>query len=256
MQDLDKNYLAEKARLANLTDVKGGKVYMAHYGQCEYNCLEELILELKYKRGDNTWVGLHLNEIVQYNIRFRDCLRAKGIEHVIVMLIEECPSLISEEKEFNELRRWWYERMHNHIADYDIQCYPIDHKLTLCGCEFEGLRDIECQVELSANDRLDWNEELVYPRKEFKANPHGLHVGKLWQCYPVFDIYDSYDNRTYDNFIIRKHPISAEDLRLLNHVGYGLNACRIHEHIPADLLPVVYYEGTPQYILVATEKMP
>lgn len=129
-------YAAEKERLANQKNVVGGKVYMPKYGQCEYNCLEELIGELRHNRGSYTWRILFLNHIVQYNVRFRDRLKSKGIEEVIKMLIGECPSLKTEESELYELRRWWKERMEGHISDYDIQCYPYTAKFCLCGYSY------------------------------------------------------------------------------------------------------------------------
>lgn len=247
-------YHAEKERLANLKDVMGGKVYMPHYGQCEYNCLEELILELRHNRGSSSWRSLFLNHVVQYNVRFRDCLRAKGIEGLIRMLIEECPSLITEEKELGDLRRWWKERVDEHIADYDIQCYPVNAQLSLCGYSFDGIGEIESQVELSASDKYRWDDDRVYPRKEYKQNTQGLHIGELWESYPTFDSYDASDGRSYDNFIIREHPITVADLRHLSEVKRGMNACRVNEFISSDLLPVVYHDGDNPYILVASSK--
>ena len=247
-------YAAEKEQLANPKDVVGGKVYMPHYGQCEYNCLEELILEQRQHRGSYEWRTLELDQIVQYNVRFRDRLRTGGIKELIEMLIEECPSLSSEEKELDELHRWWKESMHEHIADYDIQCYPSDAQLSLCGCLFKGLSDIKSQVEMSAIDNYTWYEHSAYPRKNFKRNRNGLHVGKLWESYPTFDSSDSSDGRGYGNFIIREHPITAADLRLLSEVKRETNACRVDEFISPDLLPVVYHDGDSAYILVASSK--
>lgn len=247
-------YAAEKKRLANLKNVVGGKVYMPHYGQCEYNCLEELVLELQHNRGSYEWRSLFLNHIVQYNIRFRDRLRARGIEGVIAMLIDECPSLSCEEKELGELHRWWKERMHERIADYDIQCYPRDAQLSFCGFSFDGIGEIESQVELSASDKYRWDDDRVYPCKNYTPNTHGLHVGELWESYPTFDSYDVSDGRSYDNFIIRAHPITVADLRQLSEIKREMNACRVHEDIPENLLPIVYHDGDNEYMLVATNR--
>ena len=247
-------YAAEKERLANLKNVVGGKVYMPQYGQCEYNCLEELILELRYNRGYKPWRSLFLDHIVQYNIRYRDSLRAGGIDNVIDMLIEECPSLISEEKEFSELRRWWKERMSEHIADYDIQCYPVNTQLSFCGFSFDGIGEIESQVELSASDKYRWDDDRVYPCKNYTPNTHRLHVGELWESYPTFDSYDASDGRSYDNFIIRAYPITVADLRQLSEIKREMNACRVHEDIPENLLLIVYHDGDNEYMLVATNR--
>jgi len=97
-------------------------------------------------------------------------------------------------------------------------------------------------------------DDRVYPRKNFTPNTHGLHVGELWESYPTFDSYDASDGRSYDNFIIRKHPITVADLRQLSEVKRSMNACRVNEFISPDLLPVVYHDGDHPYILVATPK--
>ena len=76
----------------------------------------------------------------------------------------------------------------------------------------------------------------------------------LRESYPTFDSYDASDDRSYDNFIIRKHPITVADLRQLSEVKRGMNACWVHEFISPDLLPVVYHDGEHPYILVASSK--
>ena len=57
-----------------------------------------------------------------------------------------------------------------------------------------------------------------------------------------------------DNFIIRQLPITVADLRQLNEVKRGMNACRVNEYISPNLLPVVYHDGDNPFILVVTTK--
>ncbi len=106
---------------------------------------------------------------------------------------------------------------------------------------------------MSASEKSRWDEDRVYPRKEYKWNASGLHVGELWESYPTFDSYDASDDRSYDNIIIRKRPISARDLKLLSEVKREMNACRVHENIPEELLPIIYHDGDNGYILVASK---
>ena len=84
------------------------KVYLAEYGRCEYGSLQELV---DYKLNDG-YGYLYLDDVVQYNVQYRDCLRENGIEGVINMMIKECPRLRKEEKVLQHLREWWKERMH------------------------------------------------------------------------------------------------------------------------------------------------
>lgn len=76
----------------------------------------------------------------------------------------------------------------------------------------------------------------------------------LRESYPTFDSYDASDDRSYDNFIIRRHPVSVADLRQLSEVKRGMNVCRVHEDIPEYLLHVVYHDGDNGYMLVATNR--
>ena len=129
-------YEAEKERLANLKDAPGGKVYMAHYGQCEYNCLQELIQELRHERDSRSWGSLFLVDIVKYNVRFRDCLRNTGIEGVMEMMTEECPSLATEEEELGKLLQWALKilsvrwRWPPSIVIFGMMIVPIHEKST------------------------------------------------------------------------------------------------------------------------------
>lgn len=72
--------------------------------------------------------------------------------------------------------------------------------------------------------------------------------------YPKFDSSDACDDRSYDNYIIRKREITNTDMNRLFKVPSCRNAMRIHETIPTELLPVLYYGGSEDYMLLASAK--
>ena len=86
-----------------------------------------------------------------------------------------------------------------------------------------------------------------------KAYPD-IHIGELYENYPVFDIYDMGDSRTYQNFFFRERPFSHADLEQRATIPSRFNYCMVHEHIAEEFLPVLYYEGTGDYMLLATAK--
>ena len=178
------------------------KVYFPCYGGCEFGNLQEAVNYVKNMRGG---LYVYIVEIILYNIRFRDCLRANGIDAVIQMLIDEAPIIALDFKGIDHLKKMWHERLDEHIAAYDIQCLPQDNRLYIEGCWLDGLDDIEAQVEVSGNPRHTYSK--WYTRQEYKHNPLGLHIGNIWESYPVFDSYDASDGRSYNNYVFSPNRV-------------------------------------------------
>ena len=226
------------------------KVCFPCYGRCEFGSLQEAVDYVQQMRGG---LYVYIEEIVFYNVRFRDCLREKGVEGVIKMLIEEAPIIALDFKGINHLKKVWHERLKEYIADYDIQCLSKNGQICIEGYRFDGLEDIEAQAEMSGNPRHTFSK--WYARKEYKHNPIGLHIGNIWESYPVFDSYDSADDRSYNNYMISHQPFS-EDLmeQYCKQIKVHSNACMVHEDIPPSLLPIIYYNGDSDWVLLASKK--
>lgn len=226
------------------------KVYFPCYGRCEFGNLQEAVDYVKNIRGG---LYVYIVDIVLYNIRFRDCLRANGVDAVIQMLIDEAPIIALDFKGIDHLKKMWHERMNEHIADYDIQCLLKNNRICIDGCWFDGLDDVEAQVEMSGNPSHTYSK--WYARQEYKQNPSGLHIGNIWESYPVFDSYDASDGRSYNNYVFSKQPLTEEMMELYcKETDSNFNACMVNEHIPAHLLPILYYNGDSDYVLLATAK--
>ena len=72
--------------------------------------------------------------------------------------------------------------------------------------------------------------------------------------YPTFDSFDSCDDRSYDNFAFSKAPLSADEYQTHRNLPLGINYCMVTEKIPQHCLPILYYVGDFDYMLLATAK--
>lgn len=208
-----------------------------------------LAAALKFLNRENYSISEYaLCEIVQYNTDYRNHLRRHGVEDLIVRLIEEAPLLKKEEELLLYLREW---ATIEKLADYDIQCYNIKDKVTILGHTFNGLKDIQKHVELYGYE--GYNGLVCWPPTETKSYGD-VHIGHFYKGYPVFDCYDLSDERTYQNYIFRPAPITEDDVKDAFETFHGFNFCMVHENIPEEMLPILYYSGDGNYMLLATAK--
>ncbi|MBE6303613.1 MAG: hypothetical protein E7089_06725 [Bacteroidales bacterium] len=222
------------------------KICFPHYEKGEFVSLAEALKFLKRKdyslSSDTLW------KIVQYNTRYRNYLRRYGVNILIIRFIIEAPQLIKETSLLNHLRKWAAKEK---LADYDIQCYNIKDKVTILGHTFNGLKDIREHVELCGREGYDglhcWSPTEVEPYED-------VHVGHFYDNYPVFDSYDLGDDRTYQNYIFRNSPIAEANMKETFCTFHGFNFCMVHENIPEDRLPILYYSGDGKYMLLATKR--
>ena len=227
------------------------KVFVPCYGSCEFENLKEAVNYVRQMPGG---LSVYLDDIVFYNIRFRDCLREKGLDGVIKMLIAEAPAIELETKALDYLKEKWTDRMKEYIADYDIQCLPKDSLILIDDYLFNGLDEIDAHSEMSGNPTHRYSK--WYSREGYMHNPAGLHVGNIWVSYPKFDSFDDCDNRSYNNYFISKEPLTEEKMdEYCNRIDTLGNACMVHEYIPEELLPVLYWDGDSDNVLLATKKV-
>ena len=130
-----------------------------------------------------------------------------------------------------------------------IQKVSIKDDVEILGHIFHGLKDIQEHVEMSlyrssSRGQADAREPQACC---------DIHVGEMWVPYPCFDAEDfANENRTYQNYILRKRPITQDDMKALSELPSKGNGCRISECMPAEVLPLVYYAGDGDNMLVAT----
>lgn len=222
------------------------KICFPHYKKGEFASLADA---LKFMNRETYSVSRYaLCEIVQYNICYRNHLRRHGVEDLIIRLIEEAPQLKEEKVLLYRLREWAAEEK---LADYDIQCYNIKDKVIILGHTFNGMKDIREHVELFGREGYDglhcWSPTEVEPYDD-------VHIGHFYDNYPVFDSSDLCDNRTYQNYIFRPAPITEANMKDAFCTSHGFNFCMVHENIPEENLPILYYSGDGKYMLLATKR--
>jgi len=167
-----------------------------------------------------------LDEIILYNIPLRDRLREIGI----VAFVNELKEIYNNRQFADIIDNWLTKRADMEVADYDIQAYLIDQTFMVAGHIFDGLQDLKHQV---GNDLGD-----VYIQEEC-------------ELYPCFDSSDyKYEDRYYQYYFFRPCP-KIEDGKLEIPRSGSLDHS---ESLPMQQLPLVYYQGEGQHLLVITKR--
>ncbi len=130
----------------------------------------------------------------------------------------------------------------------EIRRCAITDDIIILGHVFHGLEDIKKHVEMSLYK--SWSRGAANERKP--ESECDVHVGEMWMPYPCFDSEDfANENRSYQNLIFRQRPITQDDMRNLSELPAKGNECRIAENVPVDMLPMVYYVGDGDTLLLA-----
>ena len=130
-----------------------------------------------------------------------------------------------------------------------IQKVSVKDDIEILGHVFHGLKDIQEHVEMSLYK--SYSRGQANARKPKAACD--VHVGEMWMPYPSFDSEDfANENRTYQNYLLRERPITQDDMKTLSELPSKGNECRISECMPAEMLPLVFYVGDGDTMLVAT----
>ena len=192
-------------------------------------------------------IGAELDRFIQYNIVMRDILRQKGIEGLLDDIFTIVPKDSISPLTIRYITKYWTE---NPIADYDIQMYHIDDDITILGHTFHGLNGVRQHCEMTASVRSQLH---CFPTKEY-IPLENIHIGEIYESYPIFDSYDYSDNRCYENYIFASEPIMEELMQQYANIKPESNYYMVHEKIPTELLPVLYYVGDGPYMVLATKK--
>lgn len=104
---------------------------------------------------------------------------------------------------------------------------PNDSDVTVYGVTFHGIEDL-------LNHAIN------------KQPKDGVYVGEVSKHYPCFDSSDyAYETRFYWNIFFAKSPdeLKRKQEKLENEVETRLNYRKLSDATPADVMPVIYYEG-------------
>lgn len=227
---------------------KSTKICFPYYAGGDYPDLDSAVRALQAGKSS---LRYHLDDIVQYNVRYRDYLHEHGNEALVELMLSEAPTLKDSPDDVEYLRCWLKDKL-KAVATYDIQCYNINDTFSVFGKEIHGLEQLRKSAEVSLYESS--SKPNVSRSSKSSDTIEGLYVGEMYMSYPKFDSYDWGDDRTYQNYIIRNRPISDGEMLKLHSLPSGMNYIRVHEHIPESMLPMVYYSGDGNYMLVATKK--
>ena len=219
------------------------KICFPHYKGGEFESLQEAYRKLK---KNDQWREYTLFDIVRYNVRYRNHYRKFGFFALMALLLYDECLLVKESDSIKylsgALKNW-------KIADYDIQCYNINDEITILGQTFKGLEDIRKNVEICCRFGTKGINGFV-PKENDGFN--NIHVGLIYENYPTFDSFDYADNRTYQNYIFRKDSITVSDIKKCKEIWHCMNFCMLHEDIPEEMLPMLYYCGEGNYMLLTS----
>lgn len=226
---------------------KQKKICYLGYHNVEFASLKDAV---RYFKKDGYGLEYRVPEMLQYNICYRDYLRENGLENLLKRIISDVPELVKEEKTIQSIIEW-YGREGKKLAGYDIQCYNIKETITVLGHEFHGLEDVI--AHRTAYGRIGYSD-LSINRCIPKKHKSGLDVSEFYASYPIFDSYDIGDDRTYQNYVFTNKPIDDEKLKEIAEIRHNYNYCMVHENIPEHLLPILYYRGDGDYMILAQKK--
>lgn len=196
------------------------------------------------------WADHMITYIVQYNVCYRDYLRENGIDSLIDMMCKDLPELAKDEKCLECLRRW---SENTPLADYDVQCYHVDAKVDILEHIFNGFNDIRNSVELLCH--IGYGDELTFVQQDGSVNGGDIHVGLFSTDYPIFDHYDLGDDRTYQNYVFSRKPLTEVEMRRIYDTIPKMDVyMMVHEQIPEENLPVLWYSGDGKHIILASAK--
>ena len=198
-------------------------------GKCEFTLTEAL-----RRCEKKSYAGSYIRDMVVQNVVLRDALRKSGVMRLCHLLWEMSDKT---EQIGNALMTFMGKWGDKQLADYDIQLRSIHDDFTLLGHTFHGLEDMESYMRPQEGEKQD------------------VFVNRVIESYPCFDSSDYlYENRFFRNYIVRKHPIGEEEEERLEKLPSWDNYNKVTEQIPDDMLPVVYYKGDGDFMLVATAK--
>ena len=220
------------------------QVCISNYFETSYFSTWQEALKALYQSDR---IGAELDRFIQYNIVMRDILRQKGIEGLLDEIFTIVPKNSISPLTIRYITKYWTE---NPIADYDIQMYHIDDDLTILGHTFHGLQGVRQHCEMTASMGF---QLYCFPTKEH-IPLENIHVGIIDKSYPKFDSYDYSDTRCYENYIFAHEPITEQLVQEYTKIGVESNYCMVHENIPTELLPILYYVGDGPYMVLATKK--
>lgn len=215
------------------------KILVPGLGKTEFSSLKEVFDAISTNHP--AW-WYTISDIVQYNVFYRNYLKNYGYR-ALKRLIREEYAEFKGNKDANQILDSWWQGVGRRLGDYDIFYHRCDEQIDILGHRYNGIADIRRCVARKARLSYDgW-----YHFEISKGT-----IGEVYEAFPYYDITDPYnDAHTFQNYFFRRNIISEDDIKAVMNLEPDFNYCLVSEKIPEELLPMIYYDGEGDYILVA-----
>lgn len=214
-----------------------------------YGNLKEVITQESDHYLDNLIV-----KAVTYNKQYRKVYMNSGLDALIKKIVHDAPSLATKENVLNSIRE---KLAANGIGRYNITCFSTNAPIRVEGHTFVGFDDIVKHVTCDTywpSDSQSYTDKDIRRIKPLEEDIKGMEILEIYEKYPCFDIYDSInENRFYQNFFFSKKPFTAETVSKISKLPTYSNYCLCTEQIPEELLPMIYYCGEGEVLIMASK---
>lgn len=217
------------------------KIIVPSLGNTEFPSLKEVMGAIPSNNQD-WYYGYVLSEIVQYNLFYRNFLKQNGYRALKRRIREEWPEF-KNNKGANQILDTWWKGLERRLGDYDMFYQRLDSPIEIFGHRYNGLSDIKSYV--SRKSRLSYDGWCHFELSEG-------YVGEVYEAFPYYDPSEpDNDTGTFQNYFFRKDVVSEEDMKAVMALKPDFNYCLVNEKLPDELLPMIYYDGEDDYMLVA-----
>lgn len=214
------------------------KIYVSDYGVTGYLDLKELVEQYPLRHGETEVVPeayweeerhlMDLLEILSQSVYYRGQIQKLRVAEILESWVEEAP-VLRRACEAGLLHRA-LETCKKQMGDFMLVRMPKDTALTFNGKVYKGIEAI----------------------KQADGNGTVFSVCRLFPCFDSSDY--AYENRYYRNYWFCGQDSSAR--AIVQSLEARGNHCYISEHLPKEVIPMVYYEDGREIMLVAyTEQM-
>lgn len=222
--------------------------------RCHYSSIQELV-DFYIQSEQEDCIVYALEDVAQFNKSYRNLLQDNGFVALIAKFKSETSYLKQHPEVEQKLEGWWKDiQKEGGLGNYDIQCYGLEDTFSLFGMQINGLMGLRRILQMRGEAGPCSRPSKVFEPEGFGSSnadkEPDLYAALLYRHYPRFDISDYSDNREYQCYYVRNHPINDDFFKDSSNGGMA----HINEKIPLSQLPLVYRDGNSPILYVVSHK--
>lgn len=205
-------------------------IYVNSHRKSSFTCLEDYLNNYSDHWGtiEDFWQGERsVRDILLADLAhsryYRRLMQQRDSECLFEMLIDEAPSL----KKYVNMDMFanYLKTCKEEMSDYEIVRLPCDATIEVNGLKYHGAVDL----------KNAWHQKRIENR---------------WEGFPCFDSYDYADeNRCYNNYCFCEKD--SDIWKKVQELEEKCDFCLVNEHMPTDVLPMVYVNDESPTMLFA-----